>query len=70
VNTGEAALVVNVTSLPLTVPAEFLATNRKWYFVPGFSPRMRTETFLVFVPAFRLWTAVLDLYDFEVPYSK
>ena len=49
VATGASA-VMNVASAPLTVPAELVATTRKWYVLPTERPLTPTETAFAAVP--------------------
>ncbi len=45
-----ASAVTNVASAPCTVPAELVATSRKWYVLPVVSPLTCAETAFAAVP--------------------
>jgi len=67
--TAGGSAVTNVASEPFVVPAELVATRRKWYVRPAVSPVTGTETDEDDVPEPALVFAVFDPYEVDVPYS-
>ena len=61
---------VKVASGVLVVPAELVATSRKWYVVPAVSPEIGADTGTGALPDPALVAAVLVPYAVFVPYSK
>ena len=61
--------VTNDASAPVDVPAELVATSRKWYVLPAVRPLMPVET--VFEEVAEPAEVVADFvpYDVDVPYS-
>ena len=65
---GEA--VTNVASAPGTVPAELVATSRKWYVFPAVRPLTGAETGFAALPDPASNVAVFAPYEVDAPYSK
>ena len=61
--------VTKVLSAPAVVPAELVATTRKWYVLPGVRLPTAIETVFDVVPDPADVAAVFVPYDVDVPYS-